>query len=384
MADLKFNGVTPSGVTYKDIDTIPFRPPISRTTDINMINFNGVNVWFKTGTLSISIGTGSTLTVRRNSSNNPDASIGTLSNGASIYWGDSLTFTYGAQTGYRNPSMTLNGTAHTGDSPVTITSDGGDYTVSTSAQHATWKLRIHTSNSGVYLNKGISPCVRKYDIGTEVDQWYYKITTYDVFNRQCNVYKRLVQMYDNVEELDLNYDERKAIVSCIAIPNINSVNPYQMKIDSTLYTTPELHVTLYAEKEISKTIVNSDYSTQDVYLRVHNNDSTDASRFTCSSGLYPLTLDRNSQFDTVIYLTKYTDERTISNPVISNSETFSYESQTSPLPMTSFTYSRTSYDTDWRTGTISYVNASGHSGQSAWINMKMTMTFTYYISWDDN
>lgn len=57
--------------------------------------------------LSISAGTGSTITVNRTSS--PSGSTGTLSNGATIYTGDVLKISFAAVSGYEIATHTVNG-----------------------------------------------------------------------------------------------------------------------------------------------------------------------------------------------------------------------------------------------------------------------------------
>lgn len=67
----------------------------------------------RTYTLTISEGTGSTVTVKRGND--------TLSSGATITYGDTLTVTAAAQSGYALASFTINGTAKTSPATVTVT-----------------------------------------------------------------------------------------------------------------------------------------------------------------------------------------------------------------------------------------------------------------------
>lgn len=95
-------------------------------------------------TVSWNTGTGYTITVKRTSSPNAGASIGALNNGATVYYGDVLSVTYTASTGYSLGSK--------GDTSITVT---GDVT----------KTRIFTSAS---LNKYTYNIVYKSSNGTNL------------------------------------------------------------------------------------------------------------------------------------------------------------------------------------------------------------------------
>lgn len=108
--------------------------------------------------LSISQGTGSTISVSRTSSPNQGAATGTLINGATIFYGDVLSVSFSANTGYNITSRTINGTnvnatvTHTVTSAVNIVSVATlkTYTlsVSTSAIGATTSINRLTSPIG--------------------------------------------------------------------------------------------------------------------------------------------------------------------------------------------------------------------------------------------
>lgn len=66
-------------------------------------------------TVSWSNGTGYTISVSRTSSPNANASTGTLSNGATVYYGDVLTVTYTASTGYSISSQGITSTTVVGN-----------------------------------------------------------------------------------------------------------------------------------------------------------------------------------------------------------------------------------------------------------------------------
>ena len=84
-------------------------------------------------TLSINAGTGSTISVSRTSSPNQGAFTGSLSIGDTIYYGDVLTITFGASTGYDLVDHTVNGSSFT---------SGGTHTVSDNVFIVTTATRI--------------------------------------------------------------------------------------------------------------------------------------------------------------------------------------------------------------------------------------------------
>lgn len=72
-------------------------------------------------TLSISQGTGSTITVNRTSSPKKGAATGNLSNGAAVYYSDVLKITFGAGSNYNLGTHTVNGSTFTSGSTHTVT-----------------------------------------------------------------------------------------------------------------------------------------------------------------------------------------------------------------------------------------------------------------------
>ena len=73
--------------------------------------------------LSISAGTGSTITVNRTSSPKKGASTGNLSDGATIYYSDVLKITFAAGAGYEITTHTVNGTDFTSGNTHTVTAN---------------------------------------------------------------------------------------------------------------------------------------------------------------------------------------------------------------------------------------------------------------------
>jgi hypothetical protein len=94
-------------------------------------------------TLSISQGSGTTISVNRTSSPKQGASSGALSNGATIYYSDVLTITFGANGGYELLSHTVNGSSFASGGSHTVT---GNVTVISSANLSAFLL---TTSAGV-------------------------------------------------------------------------------------------------------------------------------------------------------------------------------------------------------------------------------------------
>lgn len=72
-------------------------------------------------TLSLSIGSNSSITVNRTSSPKQGAAQGYLNNGSTIYYGDVLSISYSVSTGYKIGTHTLNGTTFTSGVSHTVT-----------------------------------------------------------------------------------------------------------------------------------------------------------------------------------------------------------------------------------------------------------------------
>ncbi len=100
------------------------------------------NVAKKTYTLTISAGTGSTITVKRGST--------TLSHGATITYGDALTISFATQAGYTLSAHTVNGSAFTSGNTYTVT---GNVTVAATAAKSTYKLAISAGTGSVITVK---------------------------------------------------------------------------------------------------------------------------------------------------------------------------------------------------------------------------------------
>lgn len=107
----KVNGVEPTEIKFVKNGV---------TTDLTVLKCGDTAVWGKPFTLTVSQGTGvASVTVNRTSSPNQHASTGTLSSGATIYYGDVLSVSATASTDYTIDAYTSSYTV-TGNVVVSI------------------------------------------------------------------------------------------------------------------------------------------------------------------------------------------------------------------------------------------------------------------------
>lgn len=144
--------------------------PNSEKENLNSgkITISGIK---KAYTLTVSAGTGSAITVSRQSSN--VASSGTLSNGAVIYDGDSLRITASANANYGITSLKVNGANFTSGSTHTVSRA---VTVSSTAQLQASEIGATDANIGA--NSTIT--ITKYN-----SSYYHEITvSFEGFGRR--------------------------------------------------------------------------------------------------------------------------------------------------------------------------------------------------------
>ena len=96
--------------------------------------------------LSISAGTGTTITVNRTSSPNAGAATGAITAADPVYYGDVLAVTFTANTGYDPLTRTINGNSVAATVNYTVT---GATTVAATAEPHEYTLALSISNSGV-------------------------------------------------------------------------------------------------------------------------------------------------------------------------------------------------------------------------------------------
>ena len=95
--------------------------------------------------LSISAGTGSSVSVSRTSSPKQGAATGALSNGATVYYSDVLKISFGASTGYDLATHTVNGSTFTSGNSHTVT---GAVSVVATASASTSTISASNGNFG--------------------------------------------------------------------------------------------------------------------------------------------------------------------------------------------------------------------------------------------
>lgn len=105
---LTFDGTSPNKITFNG-------------TTLKVIKYDGVYVYAQPNALSISQGSNTTVTVTRTSSPYQGASIGVLSNGSVVYYGDVLKITASADEGYELETFTVNDSNFTSGDTITVT-----------------------------------------------------------------------------------------------------------------------------------------------------------------------------------------------------------------------------------------------------------------------
>ena len=131
---LKFGTNTVNTVTYNG-------------NDVKQIVFNDSSAWAKPYTLSVSKGTGvASITISRTSTLEPTASTGSISAGDTIFYGDVLSVSATAATGYLLDSYTTSYTVSDDNTEISVTATPGYYTVSLDA----------ITNASAYVNTSAS------------------------------------------------------------------------------------------------------------------------------------------------------------------------------------------------------------------------------------
>lgn len=96
---LNFNGVEPTAIKYNG-------------TDLTVLKYGTTAVWGKPFSLTVQQSFGSEYHIHRDISPNQHANISTISSGATVYYGDTLTITATPASGYKLVSFTINGTEY--------------------------------------------------------------------------------------------------------------------------------------------------------------------------------------------------------------------------------------------------------------------------------
>lgn len=115
--------------------------------DVKQIIFNDSSAWAKPYTLSVSKGTGvASVTISRTSTLEPTASTGSISAGDTIFYGDVLSVSATAATGYLLDNYATSYTVSDNNTEVSVSATPGYYTVSLDA----------ITNASAYVNTSAS------------------------------------------------------------------------------------------------------------------------------------------------------------------------------------------------------------------------------------
>ena len=115
--------------------------------DVKQIVFNDSSAWAKPYTLSVSKGTGvASITVSRTSTLEPTASTGSISAGDTIFYGDVLSVSATAATGYLLDNYATSYTVSDDNTEISVSATPGYYTVSLDA----------ITNASAYVNTSAS------------------------------------------------------------------------------------------------------------------------------------------------------------------------------------------------------------------------------------
>ena len=188
----KVNGVEPTEIKFVKNGV---------TTDLTVLKCGDTAVWGKPFTLTVSKGTGvASVTVNRISSPNQHASTGTLTSGATIYYGDMLSVSATASTNYTIDSYTSSYTV-TGNIAVNISATqqpsyelayapviSGDYSYDEQGG-SYWLEYTITNQNGVTVDVTTT---QQYDSTSGVIETYldtlraYKSVTHQIYDLKEN------------------------------------------------------------------------------------------------------------------------------------------------------------------------------------------------------
>lgn len=181
-------------------------------------------------TLSISAGTGSTITVTRNGLN--------LSNGATITYGDSLKITFGVSTGYNQGTHTVNNSTFNSGGSYTVT---GNVSVISTATLKSFSLSISAgTNTSITVNRTSSP-LGKGSTGNLAD----KATIYynDVLKITFGVSTGCTLQTHTVNSTVFTSGNNHTVTSAISVISTATVNSYSLSLTIGSYVSVNVNRT---------------------------------------------------------------------------------------------------------------------------------------------
>lgn len=154
------------------------------------LQYNGTGYFGKRYTLTKKESTGVSFTVTRTSSPNQRAENGSVSPGATIYYGDVITITGTASSGYRNLKLYVNtgGGLEVRPSPYTFTVTGNVtfYGEATKEEnwHTVWSGSETLTSGTEFEVPGLSKSSKEVQLTVKVvfGQWLYDLVTYELLN----------------------------------------------------------------------------------------------------------------------------------------------------------------------------------------------------------
>ena len=147
---LIYNGVNPTTINYNG-------------TSLTVLKYGSTPVWGKPYSLTASIGSNVTLTVTRTSSPNQNASIGALSSGSVVYYGDKIKISYSTNSGYEIDTHTINGRTFNNGVEITV-ADSVNVIVtakSSASWHTEWSGSTQLKTSDTFITT-VSSSAQKY------------------------------------------------------------------------------------------------------------------------------------------------------------------------------------------------------------------------------
>lgn len=143
-----FGGLTVDGSSFTSGNTKSVSGNVSVSASASVKSF----------TLTLSAGTGTYVTAKRNSSPLAGASTGTLSNGSTLYYNDVIELDYWSYEGYTGNGSALNGSRYTGSYPIVHTVTGNVSYASYNGTVKSFQLTVSAAaGTTVTVNRTSSP-----------------------------------------------------------------------------------------------------------------------------------------------------------------------------------------------------------------------------------
>ena len=160
-----FRNVEPTEIIYNGVS-------------LTVLKYGNTAVWGKPFAFSLTKDSHTTVTVTRTASPNQNATLGTLSNGDTIYYGDTLTFVFSADSGYKINTNSINGSILSTGQSVTVTENISVEITSVESYswHSLWTgSKYVTTNTKITTNDKLALKYRA-TVTTLNETWGYEYT----------------------------------------------------------------------------------------------------------------------------------------------------------------------------------------------------------------